>query len=95
MDSRLRGNDGGAGRPSVKSARFIALACYLFLGFSARAQSAPVVVRALGGHGEYVDTPRAIRPALERALSSGMPACVNVRIDAEANAAVSANSMAV
>ncbi|MBI4785979.1 MAG: hypothetical protein HY782_02905 [Chloroflexi bacterium] len=53
------------------------------------------VVQALGGYGEYVDDPRAIRPALERALASGKPACVNVRIDAEANAAVSANSMAV
>lgn len=53
------------------------------------------VVRALGGHGEYVQEPRAIRGALERALASGKPACVNVRIDAEANAAVSANSMVV
>ncbi len=53
------------------------------------------VVRALGGHGEYVDEPRAIRGALERALASGKPACVNVRIDADANAAVSANSMVV
>ncbi|MBI5304353.1 MAG: hypothetical protein HY868_19625 [Chloroflexi bacterium] len=53
------------------------------------------VVRALGGHGEYVEEPREIRPALERALASGKPACVNVRIDAEANAAVSANSMVV
>ena len=53
------------------------------------------VVQALGGYGEYVDDPRTLRGALERALASGKPACVNVRIDAEANAAVSANSMAV
>ena len=53
------------------------------------------VVRALGGYGEFVEEPRAIRGALERALASGKPACVNVRIDAEANAAVSANSMMV
>ncbi|MBI5035540.1 MAG: hypothetical protein HZB51_33870 [Chloroflexi bacterium] len=53
------------------------------------------VVRVLGGHGEFVETAGAIRPALERALASGKPACVNVRIDAEANAAVSANSMVV
>lgn len=53
------------------------------------------VVRALGGYGEFVEEPRAIRGALERALASGKPACVNVRIDAEANAAVSANSMVV
>ena len=53
------------------------------------------VVRALGGYGEYVDDPRLLRGALERALASGKPACVNVRIDAGANAAVSANSMAI
>ena len=53
------------------------------------------VVRALGGYGEFVESPRALRPALERARASGKPACVNVRIDAEANAAVSANSMVV
>ena len=53
------------------------------------------VVQALGGYGEFVEDPRALRPALERALAAGKPACVNVRIDAEANAAVSANSMVV
>jgi len=53
------------------------------------------VVRALGGYGESVEEPRAIRGALERARASGKPACVNVRIDAAANAAVSANSMVV
>lgn len=53
------------------------------------------VVKALGGHGEFVREPGEIRPALERALTSGVPACVNVQIDAEVNAAVSANSMVV
>ncbi len=53
------------------------------------------VVRALGGHGEYVESPNELRGALERALASGKPACVNVQIDAQANAAVSANSMVV
>ncbi len=53
------------------------------------------VVRALGGYGESVNEPAAIRGALERALASGKPACVNVAIDPAANAAVSANSMAV
>ncbi len=38
------------------------------------------VVEALGGHGEYVESPREIRPALERALSAGKPALVNVRL---------------
>lgn len=38
------------------------------------------VVEALGGHGEYVEKPREIRPALERALASGKPALVNIKI---------------
>lgn len=39
------------------------------------------LVEALGGHGELVDRPEAIRPALERAFRSGLPACVNVICD--------------
>ncbi len=39
------------------------------------------VVEALGGHGEYVTRPQEIGPALERALASGKPACVNVMTD--------------
>lgn len=38
------------------------------------------VVEALGGHGEFVEDPDGIRPALERALAAGRPACVNVMI---------------
>ncbi len=38
------------------------------------------VVEALGGHGEYVEKPKDIRPALERALGAGKPALVNIRI---------------
>jgi acetolactate synthase-1/2/3 large subunit len=38
------------------------------------------VVRALGGHGEYVDAASGLGPALERAVASGLPACVNVAI---------------
>ena len=38
------------------------------------------VVEALGGHGEYVERPDEIRPALERAFASGKPALVNVKI---------------
>jgi len=39
------------------------------------------VVRALGGHGELVERPEDLRPALERAFSSGKPALVNVLTD--------------
>src|SRR5204863_8611095 len=36
------------------------------------------VVEALGGHGELVERPDELRPALERAVSSGKPALGNV-----------------
>ncbi|HKW72170.1 MAG TPA: acetolactate synthase [Candidatus Dormibacteraeota bacterium] len=42
------------------------------------------VVEALGGYGEMVDRPDEIRPALERAVKSGVPACVNVICDPNA-----------
>ncbi|HKV88302.1 MAG TPA: acetolactate synthase [Candidatus Dormibacteraeota bacterium] len=42
------------------------------------------VVEALGGHGELVERPEQIRPALERAFKSGLPACVNVVCDPDA-----------
>jgi acetolactate synthase-1/2/3 large subunit len=39
------------------------------------------VVEALGGYGEMVERPEDIRPALERAFKSGVPACINVICD--------------
>jgi acetolactate synthase-1/2/3 large subunit len=42
------------------------------------------VVESLGGHGELVDRPDQIRPALERAFKSGLPACINVICDPDA-----------
>ena len=53
------------------------------------------VVKAFGGHGELVTEPRAIRPALERALSSGTVACVNVMLDPEAPVKAGAMGYAV
>ena len=41
---------------------------------------------AFGGHGEYVEKPGDIRPALERAYASGKPAIVNVKTDFRARA---------
>ena len=41
---------------------------------------------AFGGHGEYVEKPAEIRPALERAFASGKPAIVNVKTDFRARA---------
>jgi acetolactate synthase-1/2/3 large subunit len=42
------------------------------------------LVEALGGHGELVERPEEVGPALERAFRSGLPACVNVLCDPEA-----------
>jgi len=39
------------------------------------------VVRALGGHGELVERPDELRPALERAFAADKPALVNVLTD--------------
>ena len=38
------------------------------------------IVEGLGGYGELVEKPSEIRPALERAEDSGVPALVNVKI---------------
>ncbi len=38
------------------------------------------VVEGMGGHGEYVEHPDELRPALERAFASPLPALVNVKI---------------
>ena len=39
------------------------------------------IIEAFGGHGEHVERPDEIRPALERAFASGRAACINVRVD--------------
>ena len=44
------------------------------------------VAEALGGHGELVEDPNDIKPALERAFDAGFPAIVNVRTDPTARA---------
>jgi acetolactate synthase-1/2/3 large subunit len=56
------------------------------VGHTTAAELAPGIrydkmVEALGGHGELVERPADIRPALERAFASGLPACVNVLLD--------------
>jgi acetolactate synthase-1/2/3 large subunit len=55
-------------------------------GYSVAAELQPEcrydrVVEALGGHGELVERPDQLRPALERAFTSGKPALVNVLTD--------------
>lgn len=41
------------------------------------------IIEAMGGHGEYVEKPEDIGPAIQRAFDSGLPACVNVMTDPE------------
>ncbi|MGH2724115.1 MAG: thiamine pyrophosphate-binding protein [Actinomycetota bacterium] len=40
------------------------------------------MVEGLGGYGERVTEPDEIRPALQRAFDAGVPACINVVVDA-------------
>ena len=56
------------------------------LGHATAAELSPGIrydkmVEALGGYGELVQKPEDIRPAIERAFASGLPACVNVLLD--------------
>lgn len=44
------------------------------------------MAQALGCHGEYVEDPEQIRPALARAFAAGRPAVVNVKTDPMARA---------
>ncbi len=44
------------------------------------------MVEGLGGHGSFTDDPRAIRPALDKAAASGLPALVNVHLAATTRA---------
>jgi acetolactate synthase-1/2/3 large subunit len=44
------------------------------------------VAQDFGAHGEFVEKPHEIRPALERAWASGKPAVVNVVTDSKARA---------
>ena len=41
------------------------------------------IVEGMGGHGEFVKEPEEIGPAIQRAIDSGLPACVNVMTDPE------------
>ena len=51
------------------------------VGCELRPSRYDLMTKALGGHGEHVERPEDLTPALERAGASGLPACVNVVID--------------
>ena len=40
-----------------------------------------LVVQGLGGHGEFVERPEDLKPALERAFAANKPALVNVVVE--------------
>lgn len=72
------GNDGWWGQVKHAHIAHYGRALGVELGRGARYDK---MVESLGGHGEYVERPEDIRPALERAFASGQPACVNVITD--------------
>jgi acetolactate synthase-1/2/3 large subunit len=49
------------------------------------------VVAALGGHGEFVDNAPDLQGAIERALASGKPACINIMVESIAAPVVRQN----
>lgn len=69
-------NAGFTGRPAAQG-----------LGRELGFQRYDLMVAGFGGHGEFVERPEDIAPALQRAIASGKPALVNVCVDPEAQAA--------
>jgi acetolactate synthase I/II/III large subunit len=49
------------------------------------------VVAAFGGHGEFVERAEDLPAAIDRALASGKPACINVMVESIAAPAIRAN----
>ena len=49
------------------------------------------VVAALGGHGEFVENAADLPAAIERALASGKPACINIMVESIAAPVVRQN----
>jgi acetolactate synthase-1/2/3 large subunit len=87
------GNDGGWGQIRNPQLSF-------FGAERAVATSLPFtrydrMVEALGGTGEHVTDPAALRPALERAFAAGGVACVNVELDPAAYRRTGQVSMAI
>lgn len=52
-----------------------------FVGLDLRETQYEKVVEALGGYGECVTEIQNLRPAIQRAVASGKPACINVMVD--------------
>jgi acetolactate synthase-1/2/3 large subunit len=73
------GNDQGWGmiRREFKKMKGETVACDL------SATRYDLIVEGMGGHGEFVEKPEDLGPAIQRAIDSGRPACVNVMLDPE------------
>ena len=48
------------------------------------------MAKGLGAHGELVDRPEELAPALERALAVGRPALLNIRVRSQISPRVQA-----
>lgn len=68
----INNNGGWAAQGGMKAGRDLGFSRYDKMG------------EAFGAHGEYVERPADIRPALERAAASGKPAIINVITDPKA-----------
>lgn len=64
------------------------------IGTELNASRYDLIAKALGGHGEMVEDPSDIRPAIMRAFASGKPACVNVLTDRSARSPDSVRGLA-
>jgi acetolactate synthase-1/2/3 large subunit len=73
------GNDAGWGNIRVIQQQMLGEERAVATGLAATRYDK--IVEAMGGYGEHVDRPAEMRPAIERALGSGKPACVNVSLD--------------
>ncbi|HET7876355.1 MAG TPA: thiamine pyrophosphate-binding protein [Methylomirabilota bacterium] len=87
------GNDGGWGQ--IRNPQLAFFGAERAVGTSLPFTRYERMVEALGGKGAYVTEPGQIRPALERALSSGEVWCINVVLDPAAYRRTGQVSMAI
>jgi acetolactate synthase I/II/III large subunit len=73
------GNDGGWGQ--IRTPQIDMVTEERSIATKLSFQRYDKIVEAMGGHGEQVEDPDEIGPALERAFASGKPACINVILD--------------
>lgn len=70
-------NDGAWGLPKDTQKRLFGKTYSVDLGITRYDK----IIESLGGHGEYVENEDEIVPALQRAMKSEKPACINVVVD--------------